>query len=56
MTIVMNATLAGGVAIGTPSDLITHPAAAMGVGFAAGALSAFGFDKIGPFLQGKINL
>jgi ammonium transporter Rh len=43
MTIVMNATLAGGVAIGTASDIITNPAAAMWVGFIAGSWSAYGF-------------
>jgi ammonium transporter Rh len=56
MTIIMNATLAGGVAIGTCSDIITSPAGAMWVGFIAGILSAVGFEKIGPYLEGKINL
>lgn len=56
MTIIMNATLAGGVSIGTCSDLITHPAGAMWVGFAAGILSAVGFEKISPWLGEKINL
>ena len=56
MTIIMNATLAGGVAIGTCSDLITAPAGAMWVGFIAGILSAIGFEKISPFLAEKINL
>jgi ammonium transporter Rh len=56
MTIIMNATLAGGVAIGTCSDIITSPAGAMWVGFVAGILSAIGFEKIGPFLGNKINL
>lgn len=52
----MNATLAGGVAIGTCSDIITSPAGAMWVGFIAGILSAVGFEKIGPYLERKINL
>jgi len=56
MTIIMNATLAGGVAIGTCCDIITTPAGAMWVGFIAGILSAVGFEKIGPFLERKINL
>jgi len=56
MTIIMNATLAGGVAIGTCSDLITSPAGAMWVGFTAGILSAIGFEKMGPYLAEKINL
>ena len=56
MTIIMNATLAGGVAIGTCSDIITSPAGAMWVGFLAGIISAVGFEKIEPFLARKINL
>jgi len=56
MTIIMNATLAGGVAIGTCSDIITTPGGAMWLGFLAGVLSAVGFEKIGPYLEGKINL
>jgi ammonium transporter Rh len=43
MTIVMNATLAGGVAVGAACDIITHPAAAMWVGLFAGTWSALGF-------------
>jgi len=56
MTIIMNATLAGGVAIGTCSDIITSPGGALWVGFAAGILSAVGFNNIGPWLANKINL
>lgn len=56
MVIIMNATLAGGVAIGTCSDICTSPAGAMWIGFIAGVLSAVGFEKIGPYLSEKINL
>merc|ERR1712100_788714 len=56
MTIIMNATLAGGVAIGTCSDIITSPAGTMWLGFVAGIMSAVGFEKVGPFLADKINL
>lgn len=56
MTIILNATLAGGVAIGTCSDIITSPAGAMWVGFVAGILSAIGFEKISPWMADKINL
>jgi len=52
----MNATLAGGVAIGTCSDIITSPAGAMWVGFIAGILSAVVFEKISPYLENKMNL
>ena len=56
MVIIMNATLAGGVAIGTCCDIITLPAVAMWVGLTAGILSAVGFEKISPYLASKINL
>lgn len=52
----MNATLAGGVAIGTCSDIITTPGGSMWVGFIAGVFSAIGFNVISPFLAEKINL
>ena len=56
MEIMLNATLAGGVAIGSSADLITEPWVAMAVGFVGGAISSFGFQRIGPFLAEKINL
>ena len=54
--IMLNATLAGGVAIGTSADLIVSPWAAIFIGFLGGVLSALGFAKIGPWLSDKINL
>lgn len=56
MEIMLNATLAGGVAIGSASDLIVTPWAAMFVGFLGGVLSSIGFQKIGPFLADTINM
>ena len=56
MEIMLNATLAGGVAIGTASDIIVAPWGAMMIGFAGGIFSAVGFKKIGPWLSEKINL
>lgn len=47
----MNATLAGGVSIGTSTCLICGPSTCMLVGLGAGILSALGFLKIGPYLQ-----
>jgi len=41
--ILLNATLAGGVAMGAPADLIHEPYGAMLVGFVAGAVSASGY-------------
>jgi len=43
MEIMLNATLAGGVAIGSSCDLITQPWAAMSIGLAGGILSSVGF-------------
>jgi len=43
MELMLNATLAGGVAIGSASDVIVAPWAAMLIGFVGGVLSALGF-------------
>lgn len=53
---IQNATLAGGVAMGTASDMNVTPAGALAIGFAAGILSTVGYAKIKPFLADKINL
>ena len=50
MEIMLNATLAGGVAIGTSSDLVVNPGVAMFIGGLGGILSTIGFIKIGPYL------
>lgn len=54
--IVLNATLAGGVAIGSSADLITMPVISILIGMIAGNISAFGFSHIGPFLNKKFGL
>ena len=56
MEIVLNATLAGGVAIGSAADMCWAPWQAMLIGCIGGLLSAVGFQKIGPFLSEHINL
>jgi len=43
MIIVVNATLAGGVAMGASANLINYPFCAMIVGFTAGMVSSLGF-------------
>lgn len=43
MEIILNATLAGGVAIGSASDIITSPWASIFIGYWGGVLSALGF-------------
>jgi len=56
MELILNATLAGGVAIGSASDLVTAPWAAIFVGYLGGALSSLGFHKIGPYLKEQYGL
>ena len=56
MEIMLNATLAGGVAIGSTADIMTEPWEAMLVGYLGGIFSAVGFQTIGPFLADHINL
>ncbi|KAF0299379.1 Ammonium transporter Rh type B [Amphibalanus amphitrite] len=48
---VQNATLAGGVAIGTAADMAVQPVGALIVGTIAGAISVVGFEKITPALD-----
>lgn len=50
MEVMLNATLAGGVAIGTGCDLCQSPAAAVLVGGIGGAVSACGFLYANPML------
>jgi ammonium transporter Rh len=56
MEVVLNATLAGGVAIGSAADLIVSGGVAIVVGFFAGILSALGFLYLSAFLKKKIHL
>lgn len=52
MVSIQNATLAGGVAVGTTSDLVILPWAAIFIGIVSGALSVIGYIKIQPWLAG----
>jgi ammonium transporter Rh len=56
MEVLLNATLAGGVAIGSSCDLITNCGFAMIVGAIAGGISSFGFLKLNAFCKEKLNL
>jgi ammonium transporter Rh len=56
MEILLNASLAGGVAIGSTCDLITQPWAALTIGLIGGILSAVGFQKIQPWLAKNIGI
>ncbi len=51
---IANASLAGGVAIGSTCDY-ANPISSMVIGLSAGALSVFGFTVILPWLQKKIK-
>jgi len=48
---IQNATLAGGVAIGSSADLVVHPGPATAIGVIAGLLSVTGFAVISPWLS-----
>jgi len=56
MEVVLNATLAGGVSVGSSSDLVVSAGTAMAIGAFAGVVSALGFLKLSSFLQQKIAL
>jgi len=53
---IQNATLAGGVAVGSSSDLIIKPYNAFFIGILAGFISTLGFAKLKKFLYDKIGL
>jgi ammonium transporter Rh len=56
MVSIQNATLAGGVAVGTSSDLLIQPSGAIMIGFSAGLLSVVGYVYIQPWLEKKFSL
>lgn len=56
MVHIQNATLAGGVAVGTSADMMIHPWGALVIGAAAGTLSVLGYKFLSPFLASKLKL
>jgi len=53
MEIILNASLAGGVAMGSNADIIAKSYGAMLAGFLAGTISSFGYAYLGPYLANK---
>ena len=53
---IQNATLAGGVAVGSAANLMIGPGGALAVGVAAGVLSTLGYAYVMPFLEAKVGL
>jgi ammonium transporter Rh len=51
MVHIQNATLAGGVAVGTVADMAIQPFGAMLIGSFAGIVSTIGFQFLTPFLN-----
>jgi ammonium transporter Rh len=47
---ILNATLAGGVAIGAPCGMIYSPGIAMAIGFISGLISTLGYHYLTPKL------
>ena len=53
---IQNASLAGGVAIGSSADLVIGPSFSLLIGMIAGITSTFGYNKIQPYLQNKFKI
>jgi ammonium transporter Rh len=56
MEIVLNASVSGGVAVGSAADIIVSPAGAMIAGFITGCISANGFAFLSPFVKKHLVL
>jgi ammonium transporter Rh len=56
MVDIQNATLAGGVAVGSSADLVIQPAGALAIGTIAGLLSVVGYVYLQPWLEENYGL
>ena len=53
---IQNCTLAGGVAMGAVCDLTLNGSDSLLIGFAAGTVSTFGYNRVQEFLEHKFNI
>ncbi|KAM9704695.1 ammonium transporter Rh type A [Menidia menidia] len=56
MVHIQNATLAGGVAVGTCADMAIEPFGAMLIGLTAGIISTLGFKYLSPILSSNLGI
>ncbi|TRY58414.1 hypothetical protein DNTS_002043 [Danionella cerebrum] len=56
MVHIQNATLAGGVAMGTASEFMITPYGSLIVGFCSGIVSTFGYHFLTPFMERKLKI
>lgn len=56
MVHIQNATLAGGVAVGTAAEMMLTPYGSLIVGFICGIVSTLGFKYLSPFLSSHLGL
>ncbi|XP_070812755.1 ammonium transporter Rh type C-like, partial [Pituophis catenifer annectens] len=56
MVHIQNATLAGGVAVGTSAEMMLTPYGALIVGFLCGIVTTIGYVYITPFLDAKLHI
>lgn len=56
MVDVQNATLAGGVAMGSSTSMAVYPGGALGIGCLAGLLSCVGYNYVQPALERRLRL
>jgi len=56
MVDIQNATLAGGVAVGSSADLVIGPYASLIIGFVAGSVSVCGYIYVSPWMEKKFGL
>ncbi|XP_006152853.1 ammonium transporter Rh type C isoform X1 [Tupaia chinensis] len=56
MVHIQNATLAGGVGVGTAAEMMLMPYGALIVGFCCGTISTLGFVYLTPFLESRMRI